>query len=189
MKLHPPIPPLSDGTVTLREWRATDVPDVAVACRDPEIVRWTTQVPEGYTEDHARGWIASTRAGWAKGSAELAITETGTDAVAGAVALIARESWVAEIGYWMAAPFRGRGLATRALGLVVDWGHGLGFVRLQLTTLPGNDASARVAAKAGFVEEGLLRAYANQRGAIKDILMWSRVQPQSTRLRSRGAGS
>jgi hypothetical protein len=74
MKLHPPSHPLSDGTVTLREWRETDVPDVAVACRDPEIVRWTTQIPEDYTEDHARSWIASTPAGWAKGSAELAIT-------------------------------------------------------------------------------------------------------------------
>jgi len=39
---------------------------------------------------------------------------------------------------------------------------------------PGNQASARVAAKAGYVEEGLLRNYANQRGAIKDALIWSR---------------
>jgi RimJ/RimL family protein N-acetyltransferase len=77
----------------------------------------------------------------------------------------------------MAAPFRGRGFATRALGLVVDWGHSLGFVRLQLMMFPGNDASARVAAKSGFLEEGLLRAYAKQRGATKDVSIWSRVQP------------
>jgi RimJ/RimL family protein N-acetyltransferase len=122
MKLDPPDPPLSDGTVTLREWRSTDAPDVAVACRDPEIVRWTTQMPEDYTEEHARGWIHSTCDGWAKGSAELAITEVRTGAVAGAIGLFARESWVAEIGYWMAASFRRRGLATRALSLVAEWG-------------------------------------------------------------------
>jgi RimJ/RimL family protein N-acetyltransferase len=46
-------------------------------------------------------------------------------------------------------------------------GTGLEFVRLQLMMLPDNDGSARVAAKAGFVEEGLLRAYAKQRGAIR----------------------
>jgi GNAT superfamily N-acetyltransferase len=53
----------------------------------------------------------------------------------------------------MAAPFRNRGLATRALVLVADWGQSLGFVRLQLMMLPGNEASARIAAKAGFNEE------------------------------------
>jgi [ribosomal protein S5]-alanine N-acetyltransferase len=83
---------------------------------------------------------------------------------------------MAEIGYWIAAPFRGRGLATRALGLVAEWGHSLGLVRLQLTILPGNDPSARVATKAGFVEEGVLRAYAKQRGAITDVSVWSRVK-------------
>jgi RimJ/RimL family protein N-acetyltransferase len=109
MELCPPEPPLSDGTVTHREWTPADVPDVVVACRDPEIVRWTTQIPED-REDHARGWIDSTRAGWAKGSAELAITETRTGALAGAIGLFVREPWVAEIGYWMAAAFRGAGL-------------------------------------------------------------------------------
>jgi RimJ/RimL family protein N-acetyltransferase len=146
MKLSPPAPPLSDETVTLREWTSADVPNVAVACRDPEIVRWTTQIPEDYTEEHARSWIASTRDGWAKGTAEFAITETQTGAVAGAIGLFVRESWVAEIGYWIAAPFRDRGLATRALGLVAGWSDRLGFIRLQLMVLPGNDASARVAA-------------------------------------------
>jgi RimJ/RimL family protein N-acetyltransferase len=139
--------------VTLRPWTPGDVPEVTLACRDPEIVRWTTQIPEDYTEEHARSWIESTSGGWARGNAEFAITETQTSALAGAIGLFARESWVAEIGYWMAAPFRNRGLATRALSLVSDWGHSLGFVRLQLMMLPGNEASARIAAKAGFNEE------------------------------------
>jgi RimJ/RimL family protein N-acetyltransferase len=177
MKLRPPVPPLSDGTVTLRELIAADVPVVTAACRDPEVVRWITEIPENYTEEHARGWIESARSGWEKGNAEFAIKETATDAFAGAIGLFERKEWIAEIGYWVAAGFRGGGLATRALGLVADWGHSLGFVRLQLTILPGNDASARVATKCGFVEEGLLHAYAKQRGAIGDVSMWSRVQP------------
>jgi ribosomal-protein-alanine N-acetyltransferase len=76
----------------------------------------------------------------------------------------------------MAAPFRNRGLATRALVPVSDWGQSLGFVRLQLMMLPRNEASARIAAKAGFNEEGLLRAYAKQRGAIRDVVIWSRMK-------------
>ena len=175
MELQPPDPPLSDGVVTLREWALDDARDVTVACRDPEIVRWTSEIPEDYTEEHARSWIASTADGWAKGAAELAITEARTGALAGAIGLFVREPWIAEIGYWTAARFRGRGLATRALSLIADWAAGLGFVRLQLLVLPGNEASARVAAKAGFHEEGLLRSYAKQRGAITDVVVWSRV--------------
>jgi RimJ/RimL family protein N-acetyltransferase len=175
VKLHPPSPPLSDGTVTLRELSPADAPAVATACRDPEIVRWTTEIPESYTEAHARDWIASTRTGWAKGAGQLAVTETETGAFAGAIGLFVREQWIAEIGYWVAAPFRGRGFATAALVLVADWAHSLGFVRVQLMIFPGNDASARVASKCGFVEEGVLRDYANQRGVVKDVSVWSRV--------------
>jgi RimJ/RimL family protein N-acetyltransferase len=175
MELPPPEPPLSDGVVTLREWALDHVRDLTVACRDPEIVRWTTEIPEDYTEEHARSWIASTAEGWARGSAELAITEARTGALVGAIGLFAREPWIAEIGYWVAAPYRGRGLATRALSLMAEWAVELGFVRLQLLVLPGNEASARVAAKAGFDEEGLLHSYAKQRGAIIDVVVWSRV--------------
>ncbi len=35
-----------------------------------------------------------------------------------------------------------------------------------------------LATKAGFNEEGLLRAYVKQRGSIKDVVMWSRVKQQ-----------
>lgn len=171
-----PTPPLSDDVVRLRELTTADVPAVTAACRDPEIVRWTAEIPEDYREEQARAWIESTHEGWAKGNAEFAITEAESDAVAGAIGFFRREDWIAEIGYWIAAPFRGRGYATRALTLVSDWGFSLGFVRVQLMILPGNDASARVASKAGFIEEGLLHGYLNQRGSIRDAFMWSRVR-------------
>lgn len=174
MELRPPEPDLSDGVITLRPLGVEDVPAVTEACRDPEIVRWTTEIPEGYTEEHARGWIASTAAGWKEGRAELAITVDG--AFAGAIGLVARHDWVAEIGYWIAPGFRGQGIATRALALLSRWAEDQGFARLQLTMFPGNTASTRVAEKAGYVKEGRLRNYANQRGAIKDALIWSRIR-------------
>jgi RimJ/RimL family protein N-acetyltransferase len=173
VELRPPNPDLSDGTVVLRPLKPTDIPDVVAACRDPEIVRWTTEIPEDYTEEHARSWIASTSDGWKSGRAELAITENGD--FAGAIGLVARQDWIAEIGYWIAPQFRGRGIATRALALISRWAEEAGFARLQLTIFPGNQASARVAEKAGYAEEGLLRAYANQRGTVRDAYVWSRT--------------
>jgi RimJ/RimL family protein N-acetyltransferase len=166
VELRPPDPDLTDGVVTLRQLDPADVAAITAACQDQEIVRWTTEIPEGYTEEHARGWVASARDGWKQGRAEFAIAVDGR--FAGAIGLVARQEWLAEIGYWVAADFRGRGVATRAVQLISRWAEDVGFARLQLTMFPGNKGSARVAEKAGFTQEGLLRAYASQRGTIKE---------------------
>lgn len=178
MRIDPPFPPLEDGVVALRPFEASDAPAVAEACRDAEIVRWTTQIPEGYTEENARGWIASTADGWDRGCADFAVIDTSTGRLAGAVGLMAHSAWVGEVGYWAAPAARNSGLTTRAVRLVSDWGHSLGLVRMQLCTLPGNRASERVAEKAGYTPEGTLRSYANQRGDLRDVTIWARIDPQ-----------
>jgi RimJ/RimL family protein N-acetyltransferase len=175
VKLDPPDPPLADERILLRPLRPEDASAVAVACRDSEIVRWTTQIPPGYTEEHASGWIAWTQDGWAKGTADLAVIERSSSAFVGAVGLVVREPWLGEIGFWTAAPFRGCGYTTRALKLVTEWGLKLGLSRLQLTILVGNSASERVAEKVGYRREGSLRAYANQRDELRDVTLWARI--------------
>jgi RimJ/RimL family protein N-acetyltransferase len=161
--------------VALREWALSDAPAVAAACRDVEIVRWTTQIPEDYTEEHAREWIESTAKGWDRGSAELAVVDRATGSVAGAIRLVAHTPWVGEVGYWAVPSFRCAGRMTRAVRLVSGWRHHLGLVRLQLCTLVRNQASERVAEKSGFAREGRLRRYANQRGELRDVTMWARL--------------
>ena len=54
-----PDPPLSDGVITLRAFTGDDIPAITAACQDPEIARWTAMVPSPYTEEDARGWIAT----------------------------------------------------------------------------------------------------------------------------------
>ena len=72
---------------------------------------------------------------------------------------------IAEIGYHLAPEARGRGLATAALRLLSDWSlRALPVARLQLTTHLDNPASQRVAEKAGYTREAVLRAWADQRG-------------------------
>jgi RimJ/RimL family protein N-acetyltransferase len=175
MRLPPPRPLLADNAVVLRRWSEADASAVASACRDPEIVRWTSQIPPDYTEDMALDWIRSTHLGWQDGSAELAITERATGSVVGAIGLFVRDAWIAELGYWAAPDYRGRGYTTRALLLMTKWGHSLGFQRLQLYTLPGNLASERVAEKASYEREGTLRLYVDQRGTLRDAVMWSSI--------------
>ncbi|HWG56541.1 MAG TPA: GNAT family N-acetyltransferase [Gaiellaceae bacterium] len=171
MKLVPPSPPLDDGVVRLRPWEPTDVEAVVMACTDDETARWT-MVPVPYTREHARSWIDSSTRAWADGQAAFAVTVDG--AVVGAMTLWVLPHETAEIGYWALPAFRARGYTTRALRLVCEWALGeLALARVQLGTYPGNAASERVAEKAGFAREGVLRSWHAQRGERRDVTMWS----------------
>ncbi len=71
----------------------------------------------------------------------------------------------------------GRGLGTEALAAAAAFGHDeAGLVRVEAVSMPGNEASARMMRKAGFEEEGLLRAYALRDGRPEDMRMFSHVR-------------
>jgi len=157
-----PADPITDGVTALRPWRDSDIAGVVAACQDPEIGRWT-RVPAPYGESDARAYLLqrydSIHAGL---SAPFAIVEPGDGPLLGSVALM-RPAWEhqrAEVGYWLAPEGRGRGHATRAVRLICDWGFSaLSLERIELLAATGNAPSQRVAERAGFVREGVLRSY------------------------------
>jgi RimJ/RimL family protein N-acetyltransferase len=155
-----PLPTLTDGVVTLRPKAERDVDAITAACQDPEIPRWTF-VPSPYTRAHAQAHVADTAAAAAAGRAlNLLIVDAG-DRLLGSAALLEldRAPGYAEIGYWVAAPARGRGVASRAVVLLRDWGHAtLGLRLIEILAHAANAPSRRVAEKAGFVDTGELRA-------------------------------
>lgn len=168
-----PDPPLADDAVALRLWTPGDVGAVVAACTDPEVPRWTT-IPDPYTRDHARAWLEEVSRPEREDAATLAVTERATGAVVGAVSVWIVRPDVGELGYWATPALRGRGYTTRAVRLLSRWAlDELRLERLQLGTLPGNTSSERVAEKAGFRREGVLRSWIEQRGERRDVLMWS----------------
>jgi RimJ/RimL family protein N-acetyltransferase len=83
----------------------------------------------------------------------------------------------AEVGYWLAVPFWGRGIATRAVRALADWAfanHDL--VRLFAGVFETNPASARVLEKAGFELEGRLRLHVTKDGRTCDELLYARLR-------------
>jgi RimJ/RimL family protein N-acetyltransferase len=149
-----PDPPLTDGLIALRGFESSDVPALVEACQDPEIARWTL-VPSPYGEDDARAYVLHAAAGRAAGTRlALAIVDAADGArLLGSVALnpIAWELGAADVGYWIAAPARGRGLAARAVEQIAGWAFAtLGLERLELRAQRDNHASRSVAARAGF---------------------------------------
>jgi RimJ/RimL family protein N-acetyltransferase len=162
MEVRPPKRPPSDGVVRLRPWVQDDAPAIATACAEEEIARWMHLIPQPYTEAHAREFIAGAGDQWRTGTgATFAVVEEATDAVVGSMGmrLIDREEAVVEVGYWTSATARGRGLTTRALRLISRWLiEEVGAERVQLRADVENGRSLRVAEKAGFVREGVLRS-------------------------------
>jgi RimJ/RimL family protein N-acetyltransferase len=76
---------------------------------------------------------------------------------------------VADVGFLVAPRARGRGYAPAALRALCDWGfQALGLERIEWRAYVGNDASHRVAQKAGFRVEGTVRAGIPHRGERRD---------------------
>lgn len=156
-----PAEPLVDGPTALRVWRESDREALVAACRDPEIVRWI-RVPAPYQpQDAAQYLLQRHEAALAGVSAPFAIVDAD-DRLAGSISLM-RLAWEharGEVGYWLAAPARGHGHATRGVRLICAWGfRALALERIELLAATGNPASQRVAQRAGFTREALLRSY------------------------------
>jgi RimJ/RimL family protein N-acetyltransferase len=181
----PPDPPLDDGVVALRPWAQTDAAVIVDACSDPETVRWLDSIPQPYTLVHARAYVAGARQGWrGRGPhAPLAVVDAGSGDVLGSCGVhwVDVDQAVAEVGYWVRPEVRGRGVATRATRLVAEWVLGaLRFERLELRADPLNGASCRVAERAGFTREGVLRSvrWSERQGRRIDLVLFSLLRSE-----------
>jgi RimJ/RimL family protein N-acetyltransferase len=169
-----PVLELRDGDLVLRGWTHDDVPEIAEACRDPEIGRWIPFVPVPYTQRDAAEYVDACLAA-GDGRYPFAITAADDDRLLGSIDLGVNAMRTGHVGYWVAREARGLGVCTHALGVLSRWALGeLGLGRLELITDPDNHASQRVAEKAGFQREALLRSHLLYRdGRRTDSVMFS----------------
>lgn len=163
---------LDAGGLTLRRLGAGDTDAVAAILRDPETRRWAH--PDGADADAAASAIAKADAEWREGvAADLAIVEG--DAVVGTIGVRFYEPARASVGFDVAPAHRGRGVATRGLAAVCAWAFETfpALTRIELWALPGNDASLRVAERAGFRREGVLRSRLPFGSGLRDVVVCS----------------
>jgi len=159
---------LSDGVIALRPWTQADAPEI-VACidGDEDIARWLDQVPQPYSLADAKTYIAGI------GEQAYAVTDAVSGRVLGSIGLRWNDPHdVAEVGYWLRNDARGRGVTTRALALVSTVAFEQGAARVQLRAAVGNIASRRVAERAGFTLEGVLRS-AHWSPRLQERLDWA----------------
>jgi RimJ/RimL family protein N-acetyltransferase len=162
----------------LRPWRPSDAPAVLAACTDPLTQRWTT-VPSPYTAEHARGFVAEHGPrGWAEDTDYgFAVTYGATGELAGAIALRHRPMHEAyDVGYWAVPAARGAGLMSEALRGLCSWAFDEGGAqRGEWYAEVGNWASRRVAEKAGFTIEAMLRSGLPSRAGRADAWVGARL--------------
>src|SRR4051794_39146741 len=157
--IEPPVLRDPAGDLVLRPQRRADAGAVAAACQDPEIPRWTF-VPSPYTRADAEAWYDRSQDEARAGRCVNLLAVDGGDRLLGSFSVMEldRAPGYGELGYWVAADARGRGVATRAVRLLHDWAvRDLGLTELEILPHMDNAASRRIAEKAGYDDTGELR--------------------------------
>ncbi len=151
-------PILLDGSgLTLRPWLDSDAPALVKAYEDPDIFRWHCR---SLSLVEAESWVAHERQRWQQDlGCSWAITQNGSLIGRVGVGAVHLDEGRAGATYWVLPWARGQGVAPLALGAVVEWAFDrVGFHRLEVHHSTANQASCRVATKAGFAAEGTKRA-------------------------------
>jgi RimJ/RimL family protein N-acetyltransferase len=175
--LNRPDPQLADDQIRLEPLSQDDVPDLFGLVGDADIISYT-RVPAGSDEEFVRRWIGRYEAGWEDGTrAGFAVRDhEGTFLGFAAVVDLDLEHHEGELGYMVAPAARGRGVSLRALRLLTGWCFAeLGLVRAELRIDVANTASLRVAERAGYRQEGVLRNVHFKDGLRCDLAVWSRL--------------
>jgi RimJ/RimL family protein N-acetyltransferase len=172
----PQTKPLTDGVVTLRPMTATDWETVRDEHNNEESLRWDF-AGQRLTDDEAHRRAASATLEWRRGrAARFVVVDAASGESAGVIGVLRMgPPGTGLIGYGVLPAFRGRGVTTRALRLVSRWAlEETGLARLELGHKVGNEASGRVAAKAGFRAEGRLSGrLPNPDGTRSDEIYYS----------------
>lgn len=133
---------------------------------------WSSPAHKNIAE--TRQYIAETLT--MNGAYVWAITEDGGDAL-GRIALFVEREGVGEIGIIMRPDATGRGLASRAMQLAVQYGfNALGLHRIAADIDPDNTSSLSLFLRAGFQREGVLRGNWKTHIGIRDSIIVGKLK-------------
>jgi precorrin-6A synthase (deacetylating) len=176
----PAVEALSDGVVTLRPVGLDDWPLLLAEHNDEESMRWAIFAGQ-IAEPEARAAAVRARRDWLSGrAARFVMVDSASERGAGMISVIRMgPPDVGVIGYGVLPEFRGRGFTTRALEVLVRWVfETTSIARLELGHKVGNEGSGVVAARAGFVREGVLAGrLRNADGSYSDEVSYARLRP------------
>lgn len=179
---------LSEHAV-LRPFTLEDAPALALYANNPAIAaNLNDGFPSPYTLNDARDFILRRKEETVP--QVLAIVIDGE--AAGAIGifpqqLVNRKN--AELGYWIAEKYWGRGFATLAVKAIIPYAFAnLDIIRLFARPFPFNPASVRVLEKAGFILEARIKSGLYKQGVIFDELIYSLLKHEDGEFSGKSSG-
>jgi ribosomal-protein-serine acetyltransferase len=172
---------LTDGVITLRPYRVSDIDSVYEAVRKSvsELSVWMSWCHPDYSIEDTRTWIESQPDKWEKREEyNFAIFyNTGPLCLGGCgLHVIDRGCRIANLGYWVRTSQTNRGIATAVTLLLAQFAFNeLRLNRVELTIAVDNQASLCVASKAGAHKEGILRNRVIKGDTPCDAVMFSLI--------------
>lgn len=157
---------VATARLLLREFRVEDVRQLVPLLDDWRVARWLANVPHPYTPAYAREWVeAADTYRVDRRALCLLVASAVDDRPIGGIEINLER---AEIGYWIGVPFQRQGFATEAVRALLPVAFDtLGLPGLTAATLPENERSARVLAKAGFEDLGVREYDFMLRGGVR----------------------
>ena len=162
--------------IVLRPWQKEDAQALAAIANNRKV--WDNVrdfFPTPYTVLDAEQWLDSIRK--TRPFLNFAILYQGR--IAGNIGIVPKEDvyrMSVEIGYFVGEEFWGKGIATEATRLLVEYiEQEFNVVRIYAEVFETNKASMRVLQKNGFYLEGIRRKAVIKNGEIMDDYVWVKL--------------
>jgi RimJ/RimL family protein N-acetyltransferase len=170
---------LQGDALRLRPFRLDDAEAICAAVHESlsELLPWLPWCHPQYTIDDTREFLRGRAAAHENdGEYGFAVLERAGGRFVGACGVnqIDKANARANLGYWMRTGATRRGYATQATLIVARWAFAaLELERIEIVAAVGNEASQRVAAKAGATREGIARRRLRVRDRSLDAVVFS----------------
>ncbi len=147
-------------TFALRQWQPEDAASIAIAANNKKIAANLRNVfPHPYTLANAQWYVNDCIAREGAGQLTRAIAVDGK--AVGSIGIFIQQDVhekSAELGYWLAEEYWGKGITTEAVRQICQLAfQQFDILRIYAEPFADNQGSRRVLEKAGFTCEGTLR--------------------------------
>lgn len=168
---------LKEGDVELRPIEKEDAEFLRDCINHPEVIKWLGMAPEPKNIDQEEEWIESKK----NSENEVSFMIEYNGETVGEIALLDIHKYYrrARFGFLMQPDYHGRGIGTKALRLLLDYGFNqLNLHRIEGGYYEGNEASRKVQERLGFQEEGRKRDEMFVGGEYKDLVLMSILESE-----------
>lgn len=165
----------------IRKWELSDAKDLATALSNKKVQdNLRDGLPYPYTEQDGKEFVSAMLS--ADENETFAFAIMADDKVVGSIGIFRQgniHSQTAELGYYIAEEYWGKGIMTEAVKQICEYVFGdSDIIRIYAEPFAYNMASCRVLEKVGFQYEGTLRSNAVKNGKVIDMEMYSLLKAE-----------